>query len=360
MEDWQKLLVEGVNDLARLRELFPEMSDERLAEVARAFPLRINRYYLSLVRDSDDPIARQVFPDLHEIEEADAPEDPLAEEADSPAPGITHRYPDRVLFYVNHQCPIYCRYCTRKRKVGDPDSVAPGQIDAGIDYIARRPEVRDVILSGGDPLMLKDEALESIVARLRAIPHVEIIRIGTRVPNALPQRVTPALCAGLRRHHPIWMMLHFSHPRELTAEAKAACDRLADHGFPLMNQTVLLRGVNDDPALLKELFVGLLKFRVKPYYLFQADLTRGANYFRTSVEKGLEVMRALRGHTSGLAVPTYVIDAPGGGGKVPLLPNSVLRMDERQVILQNYEGKLFRYPLPAEEPKAVASCKPPE
>ncbi|OGG51737.1 MAG: lysine 2,3-aminomutase [Candidatus Handelsmanbacteria bacterium RIFCSPLOWO2_12_FULL_64_10] len=358
MEAWQKILVDGVNNFKRLRELFPDMDDERLRAVIKNFPVRVNSYYLSLIRDADDPIARQVFPDLHEIEELDSPEDPLSEENDSPAPGITHRYPDRVLFYVNFQCPIYCRYCTRKRKVGDPESIVPGQVDAGLEYIRRHAEVRDVILSGGDPLMLRDEAIVDVVRRLREIPHVEIIRIGTRVPNALPQRITPALCAALRAYHPIWMMVHFSHPRELTPEAKEACERLADHGFPLMNQTVLLRGVNDDHGTLKQLLQGLLRMRVKPYYLFQADLTRGANYFRTGVERGLQIMHAIRGHTSGLAVPTYVIDAPGGGGKIPLLPKYVLRMDDRQVIMRNYAGKLYRYPLPAPEPDAGTLMAP--
>lgn len=354
METWQKILVDGINNFKKLKELFPDMDDERLRAVIKEFPVRVNSYYLSLIQRPDDPIARQVFPDLHEIEELDAPEDPLAEENDSPAPGITHRYPDRVLFYVNFQCPIYCRYCTRKRKVGDPDSLAEGQVDAGIAYIKKHSEVRDVILSGGDPLMLKDDQIEEIVRRLRAIPHVEIIRIGTRVPNALPQRITDELCARLKKYHPIYMMVHFSHPRELTPESKAACDRLADNGFPMMNQTVLLDGVNDDPETMKKLFQGLLRFRVKPYYLFQADLTRGANYFRTGVRKGLEIMSALRGHTSGLAVPYYVIDAPGGGGKIPMLPKYVVKMGEREVIMRNYAGKLYRYPLPAEKPKVVA------
>jgi lysine 2,3-aminomutase len=353
MEEWQRLLVEGVNSIRKLREYYPGIPEELWEKVAREFPVRINAYYLSLIRGPDDPFARQVLPDVREILDGDFPEDPLAEEEDSPAPGITHRYPDRVLFYVNFQCPIYCRYCTRKRKVGDPSSMQPGQIEAGLAYIRAHPEVRDVILSGGDPLMLKDEVIVDIVRRIREIPHVEIIRIGTRVPSALPQRITESLCKGLQPYHPVYIMAHFSHPRELTPEAKRACDLLANHGFPMMNQTVLLRGVNDDPETMKALFRGLLKFRVKPYYLFQADITRGATHFRTSLQKGLEIMEALRGHTSGLAVPYYVIDAPGGGGKIPVLPQYLLSVSDEEVVMRNYERKVHRYPLPKDDPEAV-------
>lgn len=346
MEEWQRLLVEGANHVGKLKELFPEIDERQLAAVARQFPMRINAYYLGLIRGPNDPFARQVIPDIAEILDPEAPEDPLAEEDDSPTPGITHRYPDRVLFYVNYQCPIYCRYCTRKRKIGDPSSVTPKRIEDGIEYIRRTPTVRDVVLSGGDPLLLKDDALVDLVRRLREVPHVEILRIGTRVPSALPQRVTPELCRALQPYHPIYVMTHFSHPRELTAEAKRACDLLADHGFPMMNQSVLLAGVNDNPETMKALFQGLLRFRVKPYYLYQADLAQGAAHFRTSLAKGLEVLEALRGHTSGLAVPYYVIDTPGGGGKVPILPEYVLKVTDEEVVVRNYEGKIFRYPLP--------------
>jgi lysine 2,3-aminomutase len=343
VEEWQRLLVEGINSAKRLKEIFPEIDEQRAAAIAKKYPIRINKYYLGLIREPGDPIARQVIPEEDEITDMSCAEDALNEEGDAVVPGLTHRYPDRVLFYVNYQCAIYCRYCTRKRKVGDPASISRSNIQKGYAYIRAHPEVRDVVLSGGDPLLLKDEQLDEIVGTLRAIPHVEIIRIGTRIPSVLPQRVTPKMCETLKRHHPVYMMVHFSHPRELTPEAKRACDLLADNGFPLMNQTVLLRGVNDDARVLKELFVGLLRFRVKPYYLYQADQVEGAGHFRTSLKKGLDVMDALRGHTSGLAVPYYVIDAPGGGGKIPVLPEYLIKADEKEVVMRNYEGKIFRY-----------------
>lgn len=350
MEEWQSLLIEGVNSARKLKEMFPEIDEQKAAAIAKKYPIRINKYYLGLIKELGDPIARQVVPEEEEITDTSCLEDALNEEGDAVVPGLTHRYPDRVLFYVNYQCAIYCRYCTRKRKVGDPSSISRTNIERGFDYIRAHPEVRDVVLSGGDPLLLKDEQLDTIVGTLRAIPHVEIIRIGTRIPSVLPQRVTPKLCETLRKHHPVYMMVHFSHPRELTPEAKRACDLLADNGFPLMNQSVLLRGVNDDPAVLKELFKGLLKFRVKPYYLYQADQVEGAGHFRTALEKGLEIMKALRGHTSGLAVPYYVIDAPGGGGKIPVLPEYLLKCDEKEVVMRNYEGKIHRYQFPADAP----------
>lgn len=349
MEEWQRLLVEGVNSAKKLKEMFPEIDEQKAAAIAKKYPIRINKYYLGLIQDIGDPIANQVFPEDLEITDTVTPEDPLEEERDAEVPGLTHRYPDRVLFYVNYQCAIYCRYCTRKRKVGDPSSISRENIRKGIEYIRNHPEVRDVILSGGDPLVLKDEQLDEIIGQLRAIPHVELIRIGTRIPSVLPQRVTPKLCETLQKHHPIYLMVHFSHPRELTPESKRACDLLANHGFPMFNQTVLLRGVNDDPKVMKDLFVGLLKFRVKPYYLYMGDLVNGAAHFRTDLKKGIEIMEALRGHTSGLAIPYLVIDTPGGGGKVPILPEYVLKCDEKEVVVRNYEGKIFRYPLPAEE-----------
>lgn len=349
MEEWQRLLAEGVNTTKRLKEIFPDIDEQKAAAVAKKYPIRINKYYLGLIREIGDPIANQVVPDDLEITDTTTPDDGLEEERDAEVPGLTHRYPDRVLFYINYQCAIYCRYCTRKRKVGDPSSLSRENIRKGIEYIRAHPEVRDVILSGGDPLLLKDEQLDEIVGQIRAIPHVELIRIGTRIPSVLPQRVTPKLCETLKKHHPIYVMVHFSHPRELTAESKRACDLLADNGFPMFNQTVLLRGVNDDPKVMKELFVGLLKFRVKPYYLYMGDLVNGAAHFRTDLKKGIEIMEGLRGHTSGLASPYLVIDTPGGGGKVPILPEYVLKCDEKEVVVRNYEGKIFRYPLPEEE-----------
>lgn len=358
MEEWQKLLVEGVNTAKKLKEVLPEIDEQKAAAVARKYPIRINKYYLGLIQEVGDPIFNQVVPDDLEITDTTTSEDPLEEERDSEVPGLTHRYPDRVLFYVNYQCAIYCRYCTRKRKVGDPSSIQRENIRKGIEYIRNHPEVRDVILSGGDPLLLKDEQLDEIVGAIRAIPHVEIIRIGSRIPSVLPQRVTQGLVDTLKKYHPIYIMVHFSHPRELTPESKRACEMLANHGFPMFNQTVLLRGVNDDPKTMRDLFVGLLKFRVKPYYLYMGDLVNGAAHFRTDLRKGIEIMEGLRGHTSGLASPYLVIDTPGGGGKVPILPEYVLKCDEKEVVVRNYEGKIFRYPLPEEGAVPVHFGKP--
>lgn len=293
-----------------------------LAEVERVhdvFPLRISRHYLDLIEEPGDPIWLQAMPDIRELSD-EGFADPLAEEADSPVPYLTHRYPDRVLLRVTDTCASYCRFCTRRWKIADPDPVPPEVIQTAIDYIRAHPEVRDVIVSGGDPLMLSDSRLEGILSDLRAIPHVEIIRIGTRVPVTLPERVTPELCDMLRRFHPLYVNTHFNHPREITPESARACGLLADAGIPLGNQSVLLKGVNDTPEVMTELVQKLLTIRVRPYYIYQADLVRGTDHFRTSVQTGLDIIRALRGHTSGLAVPHYVIDAPGGGGRSRSLP----------------------------------------
>jgi lysine 2,3-aminomutase len=261
-------------------------------------------------------------------------------------PNITHRYPDRVLFLVSPVCAAYCRFCTRRRKVGDPEKIPLNQYDSAFEYIAAHPEIRDVILSGGDPMMLSDRRLEYIFQRLRAIPHVEIIRIGSRITSHLPERITPEFCEMVRKYHPVYMNTHFDHPSELTPAAVAALGRLADAGVPLGCQTVLLRGVNDDPAIMKELMHALMKARVRPYYIYMADQVAGGEHFRTTVEKGLEIVKALRGWTSGLAVPHFVIDAPGGGGKVPLLPEYVEEINEDEVVFRNYEGKRFVYKQP--------------
>jgi len=347
MEKWQELLVGGIRRSDQLPAQWTLENDGiGPAEVESLYPVRINAYYESLIRDATDPIGLQVIPDPVEWMDADSPLDPLGEDSDSPVPAIVHRYPDRVLFLVTNQCPIYCRYCTRKRLVGKPEGVVTQkEIQDGIDYIRNHPEVRDVVLSGGDPLMLKDEMLEGILGGLRAIPHLEIIRIGTRVPSALPQRVTPDLCNMLKKYHPLYMNLHFNHPREITPESSEACNLLADAGIPLGCQTVLMKGVNDDAMTLKTLFKGLLRIRVKPYYLYQADLTRGANHFRTPLSTGLAIMRELQGHTSGMAIPHFVIDAPGGGGKIPVLPDDyLLGKDGDDIILKNYENRIFTYP----------------
>ncbi|MGQ9560666.1 MAG: KamA family radical SAM protein [Candidatus Oleimicrobiaceae bacterium] len=358
MESWRRQLQQSITSAAQLAKRF-NIPLEDLERVERQFKIRITPYYLSLIKSKGDPLYKQVVPDVRELEDSQLFEDPLAEEKDSPVNNIVHRYPDRCLFLISHVCASYCRFCTRKRKVGDPNKISLKYIDEGIDYIAQHPEIRDVILSGGDPLLLSDEMLGFILQKLRRIPHVEILRIGTRVPCFLPQRVTGKLAKLLKRFHPLYVNVHFNHPDELTPLAVRALARLADAGIPLGNQTVLLKGVNDDPEVMKKLMQKLLQARVRPYYIYQADMVFGTEHFRTRVEKGLEIIRALRGWTSGLALPHFVIDSPGGGGKIPLLPHYVVAMDEQEVVLRNYEGRIFRYRQPAsEQPAAPVSAEP--
>ncbi|HTP79218.1 MAG TPA: KamA family radical SAM protein [Bacteroidota bacterium] len=343
MELWQEMLRQSVDSGKDLVERFgfdPETSEK----LNKFFHTRINPYYLSLIRHPGDPIWLQCIPDAAELQDENASDDPLNEERDSPVPSITHRYPDRVLFLITSQCSMYCRFCTRKRKVSDSSKINSKYIQDGIQYIASHPEVRDVILSGGDPLMVTDYALERVLAGLREIPHVEIIRLGTKMPCVLPQRITPKLCKMIRKYHPIYVNTHFNHPWECTAEAEKACAMLADAGCPVGNQAVLMKGVNDNPDVMLELHRKLLKMRVRPYYIYQADLTKGTNHFRTPVRVGLEIMDKLRGHTSGLAVPYYVIDAPGGGGKIPLLPQYVLGRNGKDIILRNFKYEIYTYP----------------
>lgn len=355
MDEWIRLFKESA---IKPEDLDGQLgaTTEEVKEAIEVFPMRINSYFLDLMKEKGDPIARQVVPSPEESRDG-APylDDPLDEEKDSPVPGLVHRYPDRVLLMVTTQCPIYCRFCTRKRIIGRPGIVSMGTIRQGIDYIRNHGEVRDVILSGGDPLMLKDEVLEEILQGLRAIPHLEIIRIGSRVPGALPQRVTERLCEMLKKYHPLFMNLHFNHPDEVTPEAKKACEMLADAGIPLGSQTVLLKGINDDPQVMKRLMQKLLTCRVKPYYIYQADLVSGTDHFRTTVETGLEIMRHLQGHTSGMAVPKYVIDAPHGGGKVPINPpDFVLGINEKEVVVKNYENQVYSYPQVIIKPEEIA------
>ncbi len=358
MELWQEMLRKSVDSSKDLVERFG--FDNELAErLNKLFHIRINPYYLSLIRYPGDPIWIQCIPSEKELENDGFPEDPLAEDSHSPVPSIIHRYPDRVLFLTTSQCSMYCRFCTRKRKVGDSSKINMKFIQDGINYIAAHPEIRDVILSGGDPLMLTDFMLEKILKALRDIPHIEIIRLGTKMPCVLPQRITPKLTKMLRKYHPIYINTHFNHPWEITPEAKKACEMLADAGIPLGNQAVLMKGVNDDSNVMLELMRKLLTMRVKPYYLYQADITKGANHFRTPVSKGLEIMDKLRGHTSGLAIPYYVIDAPGGGGKIPLLPQYVIGRAGNQVILRNYKYDIFTYPDVEEEPEPTTQVEQP-
>lgn len=348
MDDWRNVLAESIvkpKDLAARLGVPEEDIDPIVAE----YPMRITPTVLGMIKERGDAIWKQVVPDAAELEDLDAEQDPLEEDLMSPVPHLVHRYPDRALLMVTNQCPIYCRFCTRKRLVGKPGFLKKGELDRAIAYLREHTEVRDVILSGGDPLLLPDHLLDRVLKALRTIPHLELIRIGTRVPGTLPQRITPKLCEILRQYHPLYMNLHFNHPDELTAEVKAACGRLADAGVPLGAQTVLLKGVNDDPEVMKRLVHQLLLARVKPYYLYQADLTKGTNHFRTPIEEGLRIIRALQGHTSGMAVPHFVIDAPGGGGKIPVLPQDYLaHLDEDGAVLKNYEGRTFHYPQPVE------------
>ncbi len=342
MEQWQQMLRQSIHSVDQLVEKFN--LDRKIAEqLDKFFQARINPYYLSLIRTPGDPIWKQCVPHQDELEDMDASEDPLNEDAMSPVPNITHRYPDRVLFLVTSQCGMYCRFCTRKRKVGNSDKISMRNLESAFNYIETHKEIRDVILSGGDPLMLTDTMLEKILKRLRQIPHLEIIRIGSKMPCVLPQRITPKLCNMIKKYHPVYVNTHFNHPWEVTPESKKACEMLADAGIPVGNQTVLMKGVNDDPAVIKELMQKLLFMRVKPYYLYMADETKGANHFRTSIRKGIEIMENLRGHTSGLAIPYFVIDAPGGGGKIPLLPEYVLHHDDEKIIMRNYKGEVYMY-----------------
>ena len=343
METWQNMLKRSITTPEELATHF-DMDIEEARRVCEVYPMRINPYWLNLIKTPGDPFWSQAAPDLSELDSTEGVEDPLNEEGTSPVPGLTHRYPDRVLLLVSDQCSMYCRFCTRKRKVAQKRFTSRAQVAAGIEYVRTHPEVRDVILSGGDPLMLSDERLDEILSALRAIPHVEILRIGSRSPCTLPQRITPELCRMLRGHHPLYLNTHFNHPDEITEESEAACALLADAGLPLGNQSVLLRGINDDPETMKRLVQRLVAMRVRPYYLFQADLVRGTDHFRTPVRTGLEILRSLQGFISGLCVPSYVIDLPGGGGKVHLMPETVVERAPGTLMLRNYEGKVFSYP----------------
>src|ERR1041385_7016433 len=349
MSDWQKVLHESVDTLDKLAERFGSdvIDVNGLKPAFDNFQMRISPAALEQIREVGDPMWNQYVPTVQEMEIVDGVIDSLDEDGDSPVPNLTHRYPDRVLFLVSPVCATYCRFCTRRRKVGDPEKIPLNQYESAFEYIRDHPEIRDVIMSGGDPMMLSDRRLEYLFQRLREIPHVEIIRIGSRITSHLPERITPEFCEMVQKYHPVYMNTHFNHPSELTPESVAALGRLAAAGIPLGCQTVLLRGINDDAQVMKELMQKLLKARVRPYYLYMADQVAGGEHFRTTVEKGLEIIKALRGWTSGLALQHFVIDVPGGGGKVPLLPEYVEQMNEQEVVFRNYAGERYVYKQPA-------------
>ena len=356
--DWAWQLKNRLTTVAQLERYMTLTPEEKAGcEFAnQKLALAITPYFFNLIdrNDPNCPIRRQVIPRGEEtlVSEGET-DDSLGEDGHSPVPGLVHRYPDRVLFLVTDRCASYCRYCTRSRLVSNAqDYNFHPEYEQGLRYIEAHPEVRDVLLSGGDPLLLSDRKLEHLISRLRAIPHVEFIRIGSRIPVFLPQRITPELCDIFRRHGPIWMSIHVNHPRECTVALREACERLSFAGVPLGNQSVLLRGVNDDAEVMKALVHRLLRMRVRPYYLYQMDLITGGSHFKVDVRKGIEIIRALRGHTTGYAVPQYVIDAPGGGGKVPINPEYIESISEEEIVFRNYEGSVFRYPLKIAPPPA--------
>lgn len=362
--DWQTQLQNLIVDPDQLREILP-LTDAQVSEIRKAsqlFPMAITPYYASLMDPNNPrcPIRLQSVPTIQETMIASADiEDPLGEDHDSPVPGITHRYPDRVLLLVSQMCAMFCRHCTRKRSVGDKQqSPSKDELKTAIQYIRDTPEVRDVLISGGDPFLLSTKRLDWILTELNAIDHVEIVRIGTRTPVVLPQRIDDELITMLKKHHPIWVNTHFNHPREITPQSREALRKLADAGIPLGNQNVLLRDVNDCPLIVQNLVHRLVENRVRPYYMYQCDLSRGIEHFRTSVSKGIEIMEMLIGHTSGFAVPTYVVDAPGGGGKIPLTPQYLISMGTRKVVLRNYEGVICLYSEPPhKEITCPSSCR---
>lgn len=348
--DWRWQLRHRITTLEKLKEII-DLTPEEIEGIKHSkgrLALAVTPYFASLMDpvNANCPIRRQAVPRIEEIRLSKSEMvDPLGEDTHSPVPGLVHRYPDRVLLLVTDQCAVYCRYCTRRRLVGSNErSITQGNFEEVLKYLKTHRKVRDVLLSGGDPLLLENERLEEILSRLRAIPHIEILRIGTRVPVTLPQRITGGLVRMLKKYHPLMISIHFTHPKEITDSVRRACNELADGGLPLGSQTVLLRGINDKPYIMKKLVQELLKIRVRPYYIYQCDLTMGTGHFRTSVAAGIQIIEKLRGHTTGYAVPTYVVDTPGGGGKIPLQPDYVVSKGRGKIILRNYEGKVFEYP----------------
>jgi lysine 2,3-aminomutase len=364
--DWRWQLSHRLNSVEEIEKVFPLTDSERKAlQSSGLFRVDITPYFVSLIDpdDPNDPVRKQIIPTAAEMVPFTAMmEDSLAEDRHSPVPGLVHRYPDRVLMLVTTQCASYCRYCTRSRIVGDPGQTFSRQeFEAQIEYLKRTPQVRDVLLSGGDPLVLAPKILEEILTRLREIPHIEIVRIGSRVPVFLPMRVTQELCDMLQKFHPLWINIHINHPNEISQELADACDRMARAGIPLGNQSVLLAGVNDCVHIQRELVQKMTRIRVRPYYLYQCDLVEGAGHFRTPVAKGIEIIEGLRGHTSGYAVPQFIVDAPGGGGKIPVMPNYQISASDHKIILRNYEGYVTTYEEPTEykahDPATCSYCQ---
>ena len=364
--DWRWQLSHRLNSVEEIEKVVPlEESERKALQTSGLFRVDITPYFISLINpdDPNDPVRKQIIPRSDEMQAFTAMmEDSLAEDRHSPVPGLVHRYPDRVLMLVTTQCASYCRYCTRSRIVGDPGQTFSRQeFEAQLEYLKRTPQVRDVLLSGGDPLVLAPKILEEILSRLREIPHIEIVRIGSRVPVFLPMRVTQELCDMLEKYHPLWINIHINHPNEISQELADACDRMARAGIPLGNQSVLLAGVNDCVHIQRELVQKITRIRVRPYYLYQCDLVEGAGHFRTPVAKGIEIIEGLRGHTSGYAVPQFIVDAPGGGGKIPVMPNYQISASDHKVILRNYEGYVTTYEEPTEyaahDPATCSYCQ---
>lgn len=348
--DWKWQIKQRIRTLEQLALYLPNLNIQLLADVIRKYPMAITPYYASLIRtpDASDPIFKMCVPQIDELNNpACLSEDPLEENIDMPVPGLVHRYPDRVLLIATTTCASYCRHCTRKRVAGTREClISAKRLRQVTEYLSAHPEICDVIVSGGDPLTMPTNVIDAVLSGLRSVESVQIIRIGTRVPVVLPMRITGELIKMLRKHHPVWINTHFNHPNELTAEAAAACAKLVDAGIPLGNQTVLLRGVNDSPAIIEQLCRGLVRMRVRPYYLYQCDLVRGVEHFRTPLSRGIEIMEYLRGRVSGIAIPNFVVDAPHGGGKIPVMPNYVVTMSPTHTVLRNYEGLLINYPEP--------------
>ncbi|GAA0239728.1 lysine 2,3-aminomutase [Metaclostridioides mangenotii] len=351
--DWNWQVKNRITTVEELKKYIPltEHEEQGVKECLKTLRMSITPYYLSLIdpTNPNDPVRKQAIPTSDELKVSDADlDDPLHEDGDSPVPGLTHRYPDRALLLITDQCAMYCRHCTRRRFAGQNDGAQPvDRIDKAIEYIRNTPAIRDVLLSGGDALLMSDDRLEYIIRKLREIPHVEIVRIGSRVPVVMPQRITDNLVNMLKKYHPVWLNTHFNHPKEITPEAIEACTKMVNAGIPLGNQSVLLRGVNDCMHVMMKLVNDLANIRVRPYYIYQCDLSNGIEHFRTPVAKGIEIMEGLRGHTSGYCIPTFVVDAPGGGGKTPVMPNYVISQSYDKVILRNFEGVITTYTEPS-------------